>query len=135
MRRENEVWHRFKECLPPLVMAIRIEDASGTLGTWDAWVGAEGRGAWFEFKHTQTVSRKPRLRPGQHGFGMRLHVAKVPGCYIVGSSDGKVRLINGLTLGEDWRDHVIEVWDGFTKENVDWLLREFQVITGKSGDI
>ena len=125
MKRESEVWAKLKAALPAEVMAKRIEDASGDLGTWDTWLGCRGWGMWIELKHTETVNRKPKQRPGQYAFGARLSEAKVSGCYIVGSSDGKVRIINQLWYGDDWKEYLIETWDEMSEANVRGLLERF----------
>lgn len=125
MKRERDVWEGLRRVLPDEVMTARIEDMSGNLGTWDLWLGCRGWGMWIELKRTETVNRAPSQRPGQYAFGLRLEAAKVGGCYVVGSGDGKVRIINGLWDGGDWKPWVLETWDGFTKENVRGLLERF----------
>lgn len=131
MKREAEVWKAFREALPREVMVRRIEDASGNLGTWDVWLGYMRRGMWVELKHDETVLRRPKLRKGQYAFGLELEAAKVPGCYICGSSDGKVRIISHLYDGEDWESSLIEIWDGMSQENVRGLLEGFGLFGGE----
>lgn len=124
MRKEADVWQRFRECLPRGVMARRIEDASGALGTWDCWLGSGRWGMWLEFKFTATDKRKPELRPGQMAFGYDLKAAKVEGRYVVGCGQGNVRILDQLYDGEDWKKSQQEQWLSINEKNVLGLLKD-----------
>lgn len=107
MRNEAEVVAAFKRYVPNGVMWRRIEDSSGALGTWDSWLGRNSRGGWIEFKHTKTKGERPKQRQGQAAFGYDLSKAGVRGFYVIGSSDGHVRVCNELMLDSDWRKYMI----------------------------
>ena len=106
MKDERAVWAGFKRHLPPKMMRRRIEDASGNLGTWDTFLSMGGKSNWLELKHEGPMA-KPQLRPGQAAFGRDLFDAGLRSGYLVGSTDGSVRLIGQLTMGGDWREHLI----------------------------
>jgi hypothetical protein len=125
VRLEREVWAALKRALPPGLMVRRIEDMSGNLGTWDTWIGCRGWGMWIELKCCETAKRKPKLRPGQYAFGLDLERADVPGCYIVGSGDGKVRVLNRLYDGDDWVKAIEDEWTEMDREKVLGLLQRF----------
>jgi hypothetical protein len=127
MKRETEVWRSFVAHLPRAVMRRRIEDSSGALGTWDTFLGRDGRCAWIELKYTETVRTKPLLRKGQYAFGLQLERCGVPGCYVVGSGDGKVRIINHLYPGDDWEPWVDEQWPSMERQRIHGLLERLGI--------
>lgn len=98
--------------MPAHVWVRRIEDASGAKGTWDTVLMSKYGGAWIEFKWTETVNRKPKLREGQYAMGISLAAKDVPGAYVVGSTDGAVRVIWQTWDGaSDWKLYVENQWD------------------------
>ncbi len=125
MKNEAAVWNAFRMHIPKGMMVRRIEDQSGNLGTWDVWIGSMGGGVWLEFKHTETVKRKPKQRKGQYAFGCDLTKAGVAGAYVVGSSDNEVRIMGRMMIDDQWQGHLLKRWpDGVTQANVRGLLRE-----------
>lgn len=106
MNNESEVWLAFKRRKPPYIMHRRIEDYQNA-GTWDTWLGYDHKGGWIEFKHTRTKGEKPKQRQGQAAFGHDLHKATVPGFYVIGSSDGHVRVCNSQMIDSEWRNTLI----------------------------
>jgi hypothetical protein len=117
MKNEAAVWAAFRSHLPSSIMRRRIEDASGNLGTWDLFLAAGGRANWLELK-CDGPNAKPKLRPGQASFGRNLFDAGLTSGYLVGSPNGTVRLIGQLTVGEDWRDHLIWTRTAMDRETV-----------------
>jgi hypothetical protein len=106
---EADFWGRIRKKLPRRVFARRIEDNSGNLGTFDTFVGLNGRSAWMELK-VAGPNAKPDLRPGQPSFAAQCFDAGIPAAYVIGSSDGSVRMVGPHTIGSDWRDHLICRW-------------------------
>jgi hypothetical protein len=106
---EARLWAIIRDLLPPDVLARRIEDASGNLGTPDLFLARSGQCAWVELKaagpHAQLV-----LRPGQQATMTALHQHGVRCAYLVGFDRGPVRLVGPLTDGKDWREHLIARW-------------------------
>lgn len=103
-------WGLVRHRMPPGWFTRRIEDKSGNLGTYDLFLAHRDWGqAWLELK-VAGPDAKPELRKGQPAFGAGLHAAGVPCGYLVGSPNGKVRLIGPLTLGDDWREHLVAEW-------------------------
>lgn len=108
--RESEFWGQIRKQIDQSWFVRRIEDASGNLGTYDTYLAHKGWGqAWLELK-VAGPNAQPDLRKGQPAFGAGLHAAGVPCGYLVGSPNGRVRLIGPLTTGADWRHHVIDSW-------------------------
>ena len=121
MKNEAEVWASVKRELPGYVMARRIEDSSGALGTWDVWIGWNQRSGWLELKHTNGPGERPKLRPGQAAFGADLISAMVPGLYLVGDRQGTVRVLSRGYDGEDWRKSLMshyKIWDKYAMNDV-----------------
>jgi hypothetical protein len=130
MRNEAAVWQKFRQSLPRGVWGKRIEDSSGDLGTWDTILMAGGRSAWIELKHTVTMRRKPELRPGQLAFGLRLEQHDIPGFYLCGSCDGKVRILSRNYNGLDWKEALVETWDGMPDTAISGLMKELRLDIG-----
>jgi hypothetical protein len=108
--REAEFWAQIRRGMPTGWFVRRIEDASGNLGTYDTFLAHRGWGqAWMELK-VAGPNAKPDLRKGQPAFGQGLDAAGVPCAYLVGSPNGRVRMIGPHTTGDDWREHLIAEW-------------------------
>lgn len=122
-RTEADFWRAIRKGLPARTFARRIEDNSGNLGTFDTFIGRRGRAGWLELK-VAGPNAKPSLRPGQPSFGAQCFDAGVPAAYLVGSPNGRVRLIGPLTVGDDWRDHLVMSWDSLCVPEVLGLLLE-----------
>jgi hypothetical protein len=103
---ESDVWRSLKGYIPAEIFVRRIEDASGNLGTHDTYLASRGKSAWLELKFAGP-NAAPRMRKGQYSFGAKLLSARVMSGYLVGSPDGSIRLLDQMTLGRDWRDHLI----------------------------
>ena len=86
------------------IMVQRIENTLST-GVFDTFVGTPWGAGWIELKIAGPQA-KPAMRPGQPGFGHRCMTAGVPAHVLCASADGYLKLLNGWTIGEDWRDHV-----------------------------
>ena len=127
MKLEKDVWKSFKRCLPDGIMARRIEDTAN-LGTWDVIMTHRGGGAWIELKHTKTVGTKPKLRPGQSGFGQRLILSGTPGVYVVGDDAGSVRVLGRDYDGEDWKASLLSTWDRMEAPKVHSLCQWLGVV-------
>jgi hypothetical protein len=122
MKREKDVWDRFKQHLPPM-FSRRIEDASGNLGTYDTFLARNGRSAWLELKFAGP-NAKPDLRPGQAAFGLALSNEKIPCGYLIGHGDGSIRVIGPRLMDPaDWRDHLEFRRDVLDAEAVQAVLR------------
>jgi hypothetical protein len=130
MRNEAAVWQKLKQSLPIGIWAKRIEDSSGDLGMWDTILMAGGRSAWIELKHTATVRRVPKLRPGQMAFGLGLEQRDIPGFYLCGSSDGMVRILSRDYNGLDWKEALIETWNGMPDTSISGLMKELRLDIG-----
>lgn len=108
--RESEFWARCRKSMPAGMMARRIEDRSGNLGTYDLFLAMDGRAAWLELK-VAGPNAQPAIRSGQPAFGRECFDAGVPSGYLVGSSCGHVRLLSPLARKDTWRDHLVASWD------------------------
>lgn len=117
MKDESAVWQQFSKHLPYRMFRRRIEDEQN-LGTWDVALSMNGVGTWIELKHTATVNTKPKLRKGQYAFGLDLIKSGTMGCYVVGSKDGKVRVLCRTYDGEDWKKSIIYQYDTMNKDTV-----------------
>jgi hypothetical protein len=107
---EAKFWGAIRKQIPSDWFVRRIEDASGNLGTFDTYLAHATYGqGWLELK-VGGPNEKPDLRKGQPAFAHGLVQAGVPCGYLVGSMNGEVRLIGPMTIGEDWRHHLIRRW-------------------------
>lgn len=107
---ESEFWAKCRKTIPKAMMARRIEDRSGNLGTFDTFLAMGGVSGWLELK-VAGPNAKPNIRPGQPAFARECFDAGVPAAYLVGSDSGRVRLLHPLTREHDWREHLIMDWD------------------------
>ncbi len=120
-RLERDVWARVKRCVPADVWGKRLEDASGDLGTFDVVLMRKRRAMWIELKFGGP-NAKPDMRKGQAAFAMKGRKYGVKCVVIMGHPDGSCRIIDGVTTGEDWRDHLLSRWDEITEERMKKLI-------------
>jgi hypothetical protein len=99
----------------------RIEDASGNLGTFDAWIVIRGHVAVTELK-VAGPNAKPDMRRGQPAFGSDWTRAGGRAWVLVGHPDGSLRLLRGDTLGEDWRDCLVRRDDRLTPDLIRFMV-------------
>ena len=85
----------------------RIEDATGDLGTADTIMGSKMGVGWIELKFAGP-NAKPAYRPGQQAFLYRWGSAGIPAHTLIGSKDGRIRLVKHTCLeASEWRDHMV----------------------------
>jgi hypothetical protein len=72
-------------------------------GTFDSFVMLRGCPLWIEAKRGGP-NQRPAMRPGQSGFAHRMVRSGCRAWVLMGHPDKTVRLIDGRTIGEDWRD-------------------------------
>ena len=125
MKNESAVTQAFRKHVPKRIMWRRIEDSSGSLGTWDTWLGHDERGGWIEFKHTKTKGAKPKQRAGQAAFGHDLMKSGVKGFYIIGSADGWVRVCSRRMIDVAWPNSLIikqkNMDEALVHKVLDWM--------------
>jgi len=120
-KNEADVWKALRSMIPMDVMARRIEDASGNLGTHDTYLARRGRSGWLELKFNG-ADASPKLRKGQHAFAVKLLDSGVYTAYLAGHPDGRVTLYGQMLKGPDWKDHVINRWPRLTPQVVNHIL-------------
>lgn len=106
---ESQFWEKVRKAWAPGWMLRRIEDRSGNLGTFDTYYGRFERNGWLELKVAgPNAAFEPRR--GQPAFAVDCHKAGIQSAWLVGSPNGLMRLIHPLSIGPDWRDHLL--WSG-----------------------
>lgn len=102
------------------VMLHRVENTAA-MGTFDTFFGTPAGSGWIELKITGP-NAKPQMRPGQPAFGLVCKRAGVPAHVLCSSHKGELKLLNGWTTGDDWRDHLVMRADLGDKEAVRGVL-------------
>lgn len=106
MKNESAVVQAFRQHVPSYIMWRRIEDSSGSLGTPDIILMGNGKCLWVEAKFGGP-NAKPQMRAGQSAFAFETWKVNIPTLVLMGHPDGSAKLIDGRTVGDDWKDWLI----------------------------